>query len=147
MAQGKGRGLVTGAAGFIGSNLVDRLLALGWDIIGIDNFSTGFREFLAEASRNPRFAFIEADLLDAEALKTAVKGCDLVFHMAANADVRFGLADPRKDIEQNTIATFNLLEAMRAGGVSRIAFASTGSVYGEPDVHPTPESAPFPLQT
>ena len=147
MAQGKGRGLVTGAAGFIGSNLVDRLLALGWDIIGIDNFSTGFREFLAEASRNPRFAFIEADLLDAEALKTAVKGCDLVFHMAANADVRFGLADPRKDIEQNTIATFNLLEAMRAGGVYRIAFASTGSVYGEPDVHPTPESAPFPLQT
>jgi UDP-glucose 4-epimerase len=76
-----------------------------------------------------------------------MRGCDFVFHLAANADVRFGTEHPRKDLEQNTIATFNVLEAMRANGIRRIAFASTGSIYGEPDVHPTPETAPFPVQT
>jgi UDP-glucose 4-epimerase len=76
-----------------------------------------------------------------------MKGCDFVFHLAANADVRFGLDHPRKDLEQNTIATFNVLEAMRANGVHRIAFPSTGSVYGETEVIPTPEDAPFPIQT
>jgi UDP-glucose 4-epimerase len=76
-----------------------------------------------------------------------MNGCDWVFHLQANADVRWGLEDPRRDLEQNTIATSNVLEAMRANGVSRIAFASTGSIYGEPVVFPTPEDAPFPLQT
>jgi UDP-glucose 4-epimerase len=76
-----------------------------------------------------------------------MEGVDLVFHLAANADVRFGLEHPRRDLEQNTIATFNVLEAMRARGARRIAFSSTGSIYGEPDVHPTPERAPFPVQT
>ena len=76
-----------------------------------------------------------------------MSGCDFVFHLAANADVRFGLDDPRKDLEQNTIATWNVLEAMRTHGVKRIAFSSTGSIYGEPAVFPTPEGAPFPIQT
>jgi UDP-glucose 4-epimerase len=72
---------------------------------------------------------------------------DIVFHLAASADVRFGTEHPRKDLEQNTIATFNVLEAMRSSGIRRIAFASTGSIYGEPSVFPTPETAPFPVQT
>src|SRR5262249_8532807 len=72
---------------------------------------------------------------------------DMVFHFAANADVRFGTEHPRKDLEQNTIATFNVLEAMRANSVGRVAFSSTGSIYGEPAVFPTPEGAPFPIQT
>src|SRR5262249_3650761 len=128
------RVLVTGGAGFIGSNLVDRLLAGGHTVTVYDNFSTGQREFLASANRQPAFRLIEADLLDLPRLTQAVAGHDLVVHLAANADVRFGAEHPRKDLEQNTIATFNVLEAMRAGGVKRIAFSSTGSIYGEPDV-------------
>ena len=76
-----------------------------------------------------------------------MRGRDTVIHLAANADVRRGLEHPQRDLEQNTIATSNVLEAMRANGVSRIAFSSTGSVYGEPEVFPTPEDAPFPIQT
>src|SRR5207249_9771605 len=90
---------------------------------------------------------IRGDNLDLGALTKAMAGCDTVFHLAANADVRFGLQHPRKDLEQNTIATFNVLEAMRANGIKTIAFASTGSVYGEASVIPTPEDAPFPIQT
>ena len=139
--------LITGGAGFIGSHLADRLLARGHRVTVYDNLSTGFVEFLGDARRQARFTLIEGDLLDEAALAKALSGCDLVFHLAANADVRFGTAQPRRDLEQNTIATFNLLEAMRANGVRRIAFASTGSIYGETSVIPTPEDAPFPVQT
>ena len=139
--------LVTGAAGFIGSNLIDRLLADSHEVTGFDNFSTGQEEFLEPAGRCPGFRLERGDLLDPEALARAMRGADLVFHLAANADVRFGTNHPRKDLEQNTIGTANVLEAMRAEGVRRIAFASTGSVYGEPAVFPTPEDAPFPVQT
>ena len=138
---------VTGAAGFIGSNLVDRLLADGKTVVGWDNFSTGNRQFLAEASRHPHFKLVEGDNLDLPALTKAMAGCDTVFHLAANADVRFGLEHPSKDLQQNTIATFNVLEAMRTNGVKRIAFSSTGSVYGEAEQIPTPEDATFPVQT
>lgn len=141
------RFLVTGAAGFIGSNLVDRLLADGCEVVGYDNFSTGVREFLEGALRHPKFRLIEADLLDAPALSAAMEGVETVFHLAANADVRFGLEHPRRDLEQNTIATFNVLEAMRVTGARVIAFSSTGSIYGETKVVPTPEDAPFPVQT
>jgi UDP-glucose 4-epimerase len=141
------RGLVTGAAGFIGSNLVDRLLAEGWDVVGYDNFSTGQRRFLEGAFACPGFTLVEGDVLDLPRLTGAAAGCDLVFHLAANADVRFGTEHPRKDLEQNTLATFNVLEAMRASGVRRIAFSSTGSIYGEPTVFPTAETCPFPVQT
>ena len=141
------KAFVSGAAGFIGSTLVDRLLAANHEVTGFDNFSTGFRQFLEGASKSPRFRLIEGDLLDLDVVKRAVAGCDFVFHLAANADVRFGPEHPRKDLDQNAIATWNVLEAMRVGGAKRIAFSSTGSVYGEPDVFPTPETAPFPVQT
>ncbi len=139
--------LVTGGAGFIGSHLVDRLLRAGHEVIAYDNFSTGFREFLTDAGQFPTFRLVEGDTLDVERLTAAMQGCEVVFHFAANADVRFGTQHPRKDLEQNTVATFNVLEAMRAAGVRRIAFSSTGSVYGEASVIPTPEDAPFPVQT
>ena len=138
---------ITGAAGFIGSNLADRLLADGKTVVGWDNFSTGQRKFLEGALRNSHFKLIEGDNLDLPALTKAMAGADTVFHLAANADVRFGLNHPAKDLQQNTVATFNVLEAMRANGIKRIAFSSTGSVYGETAVIPTPEDAPFPIQT
>ena len=139
---------VTGAAGFIGSNVVDRLLADGHEVSGYDNFSTGREQFLESALlRVNQFRLHRGDLLDLACLEKAMAGAELVIHLAANADVRFGTEHPTRDMEQNTIATSNVLEAMRANGVRRIAFASTGSVYGEAGVIPTPEEAPFPIQT
>jgi UDP-glucose 4-epimerase len=141
------RVLVTGAAGFIGSHMVDRLLAAGHDVIGYDNMSTGQRRFLEGAFANPHFTFHEADLLDRSSIAQAMQGAELVVHFAANADVRFGTQHPRKDLDQNTIATWNVLEAMREQDCTRIVFSSTGSIYGEPEIFPTPESCPFPVQT
>src|SRR5882757_5693321 len=138
---------ITGAAGFIGSTLADRLLAAGKTVVGWDNFSTGQRNFLEDALKQPNFELVEGDNLDLPALTKAMAGCDTVFHLAANADVRFGLEHPSKDLQQNTVATFNVLEAMRANGIKTIAFASTGSVYGEAEIIPTPENHPFPIQT
>lgn len=139
--------LVTGGAGFIGSNLVDRLLAQGHEVVAYDNLVSGRREFLKQAESSPKFRFVQGDLTDTELLSTSMSGVDFVFHFAANADVRFGTHHPEKDLKQNTIATFNVLEAMRSRGVSKIAFSSTSSVYGEAKVIPTPEDAPFPVQT
>lgn len=139
--------IVTGCAGFIGSTLVDRLLADGHRVVGVDNFSTGQRRFLQAALAHPAFRLIEGDLLDLDGLKKAFAGGEVVYHLAANADVRFGTDHPGRDLEQNTIATFHVLEAMRANGIGRLAFSSTGSVYGEAQVIPTPEDAPFPIQT
>lgn len=141
------RYFVTGGAGFIGSNLVDRLLADGHAVTVFDNFSTGQRRFLEAALDHQSFRLVEGDLLDDTKLRDAIKGHELVFHLAANADVRFGTDHPRKDLEQNTIATFNVLEAMRSAGIREIAFSSTGSIYGEPAIFPTPETAAFPIQT
>jgi len=138
---------ITGAAGFVGSNLTDRLLALGYDVVGFDNFSTGRIQFLSCALKNPRFRLHRGDLLDLEALTGAMAGADFVYHLASNADVRCGTQHPRKDLEQNAIGTWNVLEAMRTNNVRRIAFASSGSVYGEPEIFPTPEVCPFPIQT
>lgn len=139
--------IVTGCAGFIGSNVCDRLLAVGYAVRGIDNFSTGQRRFLRAAIDHANFELVEADLLDPRSFSQAIHGADIVFHLAANADVRFGTEHPRKDLEQNTIATFNVLETMRAAGCSKIAFPSTGSIYGDATVVPTPEDSPFPVQT
>lgn len=141
------RVFITGVAGFIGSSLADVLLREGISVVGWDNFSTGQEEFVASAKQNPNFTLVHGDNLDLPALTKAMTGCDTVFHLAANADVRFGLEHPSKDLQQNTVATFNVLEAMRASGAKRIAFSSTGSVYGEAEVIPTPENAPFPIQT
>ncbi len=141
------RACITGGAGFIGSNLADHLRSLGIEVVLVDDFRTGRREFVAELLQDPAVTLHEGDVLDQRLLKRAFEGCDWVFHLQANADVRHGLEHPRRDLEQNTNATANVLEAMRAVGVSRIAFSSTGSVYGEPEVFPTPEEAPFPRQT
>ena len=141
------RAFITGAAGFIGSNLVDRLLAEGKSVVGWDNFSTGQEKFLSDVIKHPNFKLINGDNLDLNGIKKAMEGCDAVFHLAANADVRFGTDHPDKDLQQNTIATFHVLEGMRANGIKKIAFSSTGSVYGECDLIPTPENAPFPIQT
>jgi UDP-glucose 4-epimerase len=141
------KAFVTGCAGFIGSHLTDRLLSSGSAVVGFDDFSSGQKRFLDGALRNPAFRLVEGNLLDADALQTAMRGMDCVFHLAANADVRRGTEQPRKDLENNTIATHNVLESMRANDIRKIAFASTGSVYGESTVFPTPEDAPFPVQT
>jgi UDP-glucose 4-epimerase len=141
---------VTGVAGFIGSNLADRLLTEGIQVTGWDNLSTGQERFLEGALMHPKFRLIRGDNLDLPALTAAMKGADFVFHLAANADIKDGWQHPRKDLEQNTIATFNVLEAMRANGVKRIGFSSTGSTYGEALVtpeRPTPETDLFPIQT
>jgi UDP-glucose 4-epimerase len=139
--------LITGGAGFIGSTLADRLSADGIEVVIYDNLSRGRTAFISDACARPGVEFVQADVLDEHLLRRSLEGCDTVFHLAANADVRHGLEHPRRDLEQNTIATSVLLEAMRAVGVRRIAFASTGSVYGEPEVFPTPETCPFPVQT
>lgn len=139
--------LVTGGAGFVGSNMTDRLLSLGNEVTVYDNFVTGHREFLEDAMKNPKFTLVEASIEDEDRLKDAMKGVDFVFHFAANADVRMGLEHPSKDLQQNTVNTFRVLEAMRANGVKKIGFSSTGSIYGEAEVIPTPENAPIPVQT
>ena len=141
---------ITGVAGFIGSNLADRLLADGVTVTGWDNLSTGQERFLDGAKLHPKFKLVRGDNLDLPALTAAMKGADFVLHLAANADIKDGWQHPRKDLEQNTIATFNVLEAMRANGVKRIGFSSTGSTYGEALVtpeRPTPETDLFPIQT
>ena len=139
---------VTGAAGFIASNLCDRLLAAGHRVTGFDNFSSGQAGFIEPSVGHPQFKMIRGDLYqDHNLLIESMKGADFVFHLAANADVRFGTRHPRRDLEQNTIATWNVLEAMRANNVKSIVFSSTGSVYGEPQQHPTPEDGAFPVQT
>jgi UDP-glucose 4-epimerase len=141
------RAYVTGAAGFIGSHLVDELLRRGASVVGFDNMSTGRPVFLEQARTSSNFRLIEGDLKDSTSVGASMRGADVVYHMAANADVRFGLEHPRKDLDENTIATFNVLEAMRENAVRTIAFPSTGSVYGDATIIPTPEDAPFPVQT
>ena len=139
--------VVTGVAGFIGSNLADHLLAKGYKVLGLDNFSTGKTKFLESANNHPNFKLIVCDLSDINSFKDSLSGYDCVFHLAANADVRFGLEHPRKDLEQNTLVTFNVLEAMRVNNIKKIVYSSTGSIYGESQIIPTPEDCPMPIQT
>jgi len=141
------RALITGGAGFIGSTLADRLCSEGIEVVIYDNLSRGRREFIADALAHPGVQLVVGDVLDGDRLRSALDGCDTVFHFAANADVRHGFDQPTIDLEQNTIATSVVLEAMRAAGVERVAFSSTGSVYGEPELFPTPATCPFPVQT
>jgi UDP-glucose 4-epimerase len=140
--------LVTGCAGFVGSTLIDRLLADGHEVVGIDDLSTGREDFIGAALASPSsFRFIRADLRDPAASMEAAAGCDVVIHLAANADVRHGTEHPTLDLEQNTVVTVNVLEAARRNGIRDFAFSSTGSVYGEAERIPTPEDAPAPIQT
>lgn len=133
------RCFVTGGAGFIGSHLGDRLLAEGKTVTVYDNLSSGRREWIEHNIGQPGFTFIEADLLDAPKLKEAMAGHDLVIHLGANTDIPGGNQDVRLDLENCTIATHNVLEAMRATGIRRLLFSSTSAVYGEAPVIPTPE--------
>ena len=133
--------LVTGGAGFIGSHLVDRLLEESdvRDVTVLDNFSSGKREHIAYHGDNPNFHLVEGDLLNPEDLQAALAGKDMVYHLAANPDVKLGEQNTRVHLEQNVLATYSLLEAMRISRVRRIAFTSTSTVYGEAAVVPTPE--------
>lgn len=141
------RYFITGCAGFIGSHLAERLLSNDHQVVGYDNLATGRLAFIEHFSSNPNFKFFQADLADTATLTSAMQSCDFVYHLAANADVRQGTLYPRKDLEQNTIATFNVLETMRAHHIQKIAFTSTSAVYGDQKTFPITEDAPFPIQT
>ncbi|MBR9703536.1 SDR family NAD(P)-dependent oxidoreductase [Candidatus Woesearchaeota archaeon] len=140
------KAFVTGGAGFIGSHIVDKLVALGAEVTIYDNFCTGQKKFIEHHSDNPKVTVVEADVLDKEKLVAAMKDHDFVFHLQANADVRRGIIKTRVDLEQNTIATWNVLDAMRENKIKHIMFSSSATVYGEPSVFPTPEDY-TPLQT
>ena len=140
------RAFVSGGAGFIGSPIAAKLVTAGVHVTIYDNFSTGQESFIGHHADNPKVRVVRADILDSERVNREIAGCDFVFHLQANADVRGGMRATRIDLEQNTIATWNVLEAMRRNEVKNMAFASSAAVYGEPEVFPTPESY-APLQT
>jgi len=131
--------MVTGGAGFIGSHIVDRLMKEGNEVVVYDNLSSGKMEFIEHHMNNEKFTFIEADLLNFEKLRESVKDIDIIYHVAANPDVKLGAQDTKVHFEQNVKATYNLLEAMRINDVEDIIFTSTSTVYGEANVIPTPE--------
>ena len=132
--------LMTGGAGFVGSQMAAKLFAAGEDIIVYDNLSLGRKEFVKSLIGKDRFKFVEADLLDFEALGEAMKGRDLVIHLAANSDISQGPARNDLDFETGTIGTYNVLENMRKYDVKEIVFSSTSAIYGEAHLKPTPES-------
>lgn len=140
---------VTGAAGFIGSNFIDSALAMGHIVQGYDDLSTGNLRFLNSALKGTNFSLSIGNILDQELLRSKIENFnpDWVIHFAANADVKRGLVQRKKDLEINTVGTWNVAEASSISGCKNILFSSTGSVYGEPNIFPTPETAPFPTQT
>ncbi len=131
---------ITGAAGFIGSHLVERLLSEGHIVTGYDNLSLGRREWILPFLRDPNFRFVKADLSDLETLMESLRGHDIVFHMAANTDIPRGNQDPHLDFDNCIVGTFNVLEAMRASRIQNVLFASSSTVFGEPEIRPTPET-------
>lgn len=137
------RYVVTGGAGFIGSSLVDRLLSEDHEVVCIDNFLTGKRENISHNEGNKNFKLVIDDLSNIKKLADIFKNNEAIFHFAANADIRGGIDNPRKDLELNTIVTYNVLEAMRLAKVNKIIFASSSAVYGEPSLFPTPEDYPL----
>lgn len=129
---------ITGGAGFIGSHLVDRLAETA-EITVYDNLTSGRKESIQHHFGKSNFRFIEADLLDFDHLKQAIANHDVVFHLAANPEVRAGIDKTDLDLEQGTIATYNLLQAMRLNAVKKIVFASSSTVYGEAGIKPVAE--------
>lgn len=136
----KNRILVTGGAGFIGSYLVDRLTEKGDIITVFDNLSSGKIGFIEKHLENPDFTLIKGDLLDYNEIERACEDIDFIFHIAANPDVRLGASNTKVHFDQNILATYNLLEAMRKNGVKKILFTSTSTIYGEAHIMPTPEN-------
>jgi UDP-glucose 4-epimerase len=134
------KAIVTGGAGFIGSHLVDQLLEEGNAVTVIDNMSTGSMENLSHHSKNPNLIIRRADILHARALEKILRGHDVVFHLAASANMRRSLTDHKLDLENNVIGTLNILEAMTKDGIKDFVFASTSALYGEASVRPTPEN-------
>jgi UDP-glucose 4-epimerase len=132
------RSFVVGGAGFIGSHLVEHLVARG-PVTVYDDLSVGRREFIAEALASGQAALVTGDALDLDRLSAAMRGHDVVFHLAANPEARWGLERTRLDLEQGTIATYNALEAARTSGVAKFVFSSSGTVYGNV-AHPCGES-------
>ena len=139
------RRLVTGGAGCIGSDLAAALAARGDEVVVLDNLSSGKIEHLAGLLDRPGFRLIEGDLSDTAMVDAAMEGVEMVYHLAANPDVKFTPGEPTdKDLTQNTLCTYNVLEAMRRRGISKLAFSSTSAVYGIAASLPIPEDAPFP---
>jgi UDP-glucose 4-epimerase len=135
--------LVTGGAGFIGSHLVDRLVSDGWKVRVMDNFSSGRIENIEHHKDNRDVEILKVDLKDFEKVERAVRGVDVVFHYAANPEVRVSTTNPEIHFNENVVTTFNLLEAMRRNDVEELVFASSSSVYGEPEEIPVDEEAPI----
>lgn len=133
------RVVVTGCAGFIGSHLTERLVNSNNLVTGIDNFSAGRREFLATIEGEKNFELVEGDLLSIN-LDEVFRGSDVVFHFAANPEVRVGVTDTRTHLDQNVLVTYRVLEGARKQGIRNIVFPSTSTVYGEPEIIPTPEN-------
>ena len=139
------KALVTGGAGCIGSDLAQALLARGTDVVVLDNLSSGKEEHIAGMFGAPNFRFIKGDLLDFPVVDAAMADMDEVYHLAANPDVKFTEGDPTdKDLRQNTLVTYNVLEAMRRQSVRRLIFSSTSAIYGISEVLPIPEDLPMP---
>ncbi len=138
----KGRAIVTGGAGFIGSNIVDHLLNKGWEVAIIDNLSTGREEFIREALRSRKVSLVKADL-KFSGWENILSGANMVYHLAANPEVKSSITDPRTHFQENVLATFNVLEACRRNDVSVFIFASSSTVYGDAEKFPTPEEHPL----
>lgn len=135
--------VVTGGAGFIGSHLVERLLAEGSEVTVIDSFTRGSRRNLAAVAADPRLSLVQADIREARAIRTAFEGAEHVYHLAALADIVPSITEPMEYFTTNVEGTVNVLEAARAAGAARFVYAASSTCYGIPDVYPTPESAPI----
>jgi len=133
--------LVTGGAGFIGSHLVDRLIAEGREVVVLDNFCTGRAENLAHHEGNPRLKVHHVDVADFGAMRPWFDGVDWVFHLASLADIVPSIKHPRDYFRSNVEGTVNALEASRQAGVARFVYVGSSSCYGIPDSSPTPETA------
>jgi UDP-glucose 4-epimerase len=136
------KAVVTGGAGFIGSHLAERLVELGYDVIVLDNLSTGRKEFLSGLDGNRKFGFVKTDLLKDD-FERHIRGADEVYHLAANADVKIGNTDTKIHFDQNVVVTYRVLESCRNAGVKKFVFASSSTVYGESKTIPTPEDSPL----
>ncbi len=136
--------LITGGAGFIGSHLVDRLMSEGGQVVVVDNFSSGSLRNVEQWLGSPRFKVIASDLkVESLELQEHFRDVEAVFHFAANPEVRISATEPRIHFNENLVATFNVLEAMRRRDVPWMVFASSSTVYGEPETIPTPENYPM----